>query len=194
LAWSFADGLTARDRRALRLGTIASAAVVVVALAWPASRRAAEREEAIAARTSELARLYGLVDSGEALAPQVAARRDRLAGAAQRPLAAATPDLAAGALQSLLQQYADESQLTVVQLDAAGGADTASANGVALPATLVATGDVYAVADLLSRVELGAVLLDVRELSVQVLPGQRGASGHERLQVTLVVRAPVVGR
>jgi hypothetical protein len=193
LASSFADALSPRDRRALRLGAIASAVVLAVAVGAPALRRALDREAAIAARSAELARLRGLADGGDALlAPALGARREVMAALPQRPLRAETPELAAGALQALLQQMADESQLSVVQLDAAGAADTTRAGTPALPATLVATGDVYAVADLLSRVEQGAVLLEVHECTVQALAGQRGASGQERLQVTLVLRAPVV--
>lgn len=193
MASSFADGLSPRDRRALRLGVVASAVVVVVALGLPAARHWRAREDAIAARTAELARLRGLAEGGDALlAPALGARRELMAGLPHRPLRAESPDLAAGALQALLQQYADDSQLTVLQLDAAGAPDTTSAGTPALPATLVATGDIYAVADLLSRVEQGAVLLEIRDATVQALAGQRGASGHERLQVTLTLRAPVV--
>lgn len=193
MASSFADGLSPRDRRALRLGTIATAVVVLAAVCLPVARRTLDREAAIAARVAELARLDGLTQHGEALTPLVAARRERLSGSPQRPLAAASPDLAAGALQALLQQYADESQLTVAQLDATGAPDTSAAGGTALPATLVATGDVHGVADLLARLEQGAVLLEIRECTVQVLAGQRTAAGQERLQLTVVVRAPVVG-
>jgi len=92
----------------------------------------------------------------------------------------------------VLQRYADESQLSVSELNVSGEPDSTSVPLAALPATLIALGDVYAVADLLSRVQHGSTLLDVRELTVQVNPARRAAGGGELLQLTLLVRAPFV--
>ncbi|MDX2183251.1 MAG: hypothetical protein SFW08_04625 [Gemmatimonadaceae bacterium] len=184
--------MNARDRRALRWGAAASALVVLAAIALPLARRVAEREALIDARTTELARLRGVIADSGSVPAALSLRQTRNAQLTQRPIRSETFATAAGVLQTLLQQYADESQLTVAQLDAAGAADSTSNGAAALPATLVATGDLYGVRDLLSRLERGAVLLEVRELTVQALPGQLGASGHERLQVTVVLRAPVM--
>jgi hypothetical protein len=105
---------------------------------------------------------------------------------------ASTAALAAGVLQGVLQRYADESQLSVSELNVSGEPDTTAVPLAALPATLIALGDVYGVADLLARVQHGSTLLDVREMTVQVNPARRANGGGELLQLTLVVRAPFV--
>jgi hypothetical protein len=184
--------MSPRDRRALRWGAAASALVVAIAIALPLVRRVADREALIDARAMELARLRGVLADSASVPAALSLRQSRNAQLAQRPIRGATLATAAGSLQTLLQQYADDSQLTVAQLDAAGDPDSTASGALALPATLVATGDLYGVRDLLSRLERGSVLLEVRELTVQALPGQLGVSGHERLQVTVVLRAPVV--
>ena len=63
-----------------------------------------------------------------------------------------------------------------------------------MPATLIALGDVYGVADLLARVQQGSALLEVREMTIQVNPARRADGGGELLQLTLAVRAPFVPR
>lgn len=119
-------------------------------------------------------------------------REARAAEFTQRPVTATTAALAAGVLQGVLQRYADESQLSVSELNVSGEPDTTAVPLAALPATLIALGDVYGVADLLDRVEHGSTLLDVREMTVQVNPARRADGGGELLQLTLVVRAPFV--
>ncbi len=187
-----AEGLSPRDRRSLRIGACAVACVLLIASIIPVSRRWSDRESLISARRGERARLQGLTSAESTLRTAVDSRVARAAGFPQRPVSGATGALAAGVLQSVLQRYADESQLSVSELNVVGEPDSISAPFAALPATLIALGDVFGVADLLSRVEQGSTLLEVRELTVQVNPARRADGGGELLQVTLVVRAPFV--
>jgi hypothetical protein len=150
------------------------------------------RESLIAAKRDELSRLRGLQTATPMLREAVALREARAAEFPQRPVSAPTAALAAGVLQGVLQRYADESQLSVSELNVAGEPDTTAVPLAALPATLIALGDVYGVADLLDRVQHGNTLLEVREMTVQVNPARKADGGGELLQLTLVVRAPFV--
>jgi type II secretory pathway component PulM len=188
----FADGLSARDRRTLVLGAVAVACVLAMAWLIPVARGWAANEARITAMRQQLAQLQGIQRATPMLQAAVATREARAADFPQRPVAASTAALAAGVLQGVLQRYADESQLSVSELNVSGEPDSTSVPLAALPATLIALGDVYAVADLLTRVQHGSTLLDVRELTVQVNPARRTTGGGELLQLTLVVRAPFV--
>ncbi len=187
-----ADGLSARDRRTLGWGAVAVACVLLMSAAIPVGRQWIDREALIAARRGELARLHGVKGAESMLRTALDTRSARAAEYPQRPVSAGTAALAAGVLQGVLQRYADESQLSVSELNVSGEPDSTAVPLAALPATLIALGDVYGVADLLSRVQNGNTLLDVRELTVQVNPSRRADGGGELLQVTLVVRAPFV--
>lgn len=187
-----ADGLSARDRRTLMLGAVAVACVLVLYTLIPFVRQWSDREQLITARRGELSRLRGVKSAESMLRNAVNARLARAEEYSQRPVSAATAPLAAGVLQGVLQRYSDDSQLSVSELNVAGEPDSTAVPLAALPATLIALGDVYGVADLLSRVQHGSTLLEVRELTVQVNPARRADGGGELLQVTLVVRAPFV--
>lgn len=187
-----AEGLSARDRRTLTLGAVAVACVLTAYALIPVTRQWSDRETLITARRGELARLRGLQEAAPVLRTALATREARAAEFPQRPVRASTAALAAGVLQGVLQRYADESQLSVSELNVSGEPDTTAVPLAALPATLIALGDVYGVADLLARVQHGSTLLDVREMTVQVNPARRANGGGELLQLTLVVRAPFV--
>jgi hypothetical protein len=187
-----ADGLSARDRRTLSWGAVAVACVLAVSMLIPIVRKWSDREALIAARRGELARLGGVKGAESMLRTAVNARESRAAEFPQRPVSAATAALAAGVLQGVLQRYADESQLSVSELNVSGEPDSTAVPLAALPATLIALGDVYGIADLLSRVQNGNTLLEVRELTVQINPARRADGGGELLQATLTVRAPFV--
>jgi type II secretory pathway component PulM len=186
------SGLAPRDRRALQWGAAAACVVVLVALLLPYVRVWRDREALISARHDELARLRGL----QASAPSLRAIADRLEARAgtypQRPVAASTAALAAGVLQQVLQRYADDCQLSVSELNVSGEPDSTAVPLGGVPATIIALGDVYGVSEFLARVQEGATLLEVRELSIQVNPARRADGGGELLQVTLAVRAPFV--
>lgn len=166
--------------------------VLATSLLIPKAREWADREARITALRDQLGQLQGIQRDVPMLQAAVVAREARAAEFPQRPVSAATAALAAGVLQGVLQRYADESQLSVSELNVSGEPDSTSIPLAALPATLIALGDVYGVADLLARVQHGSMLLDVRELTVQVNPARRAAGGGELLQLTMVVRAPFV--
>ena len=187
-----AEGITARDRRTLQLGAVAVACVLLLWVAIPFVRSWSEREALITARRDELARLAGVTAAAPMLRDAVAARSARAQEFAQRPVEASTAALAAGVLQGIVQRYADDSQMSVSELNVSGEPDSASVALAALPATLIALGDVYGVADLIDRVQHGTTLLEIRELTVQVNPSRRADGGGELLQVTMVMRAPFV--
>ena len=187
-----AEGISARDRRTLLLGAVAVVCVLLLWVAIPFVRSWSEREALITARRDELARLAGVTAAAPMLREAVAARSARAQEFAQRPVEAATAALAAGVLQGIVQRYADDSQMSVSELNVSGEPDSASVALAALPATLIALGDVYGVADLIDRVQHGTTLLDIRELTVQVNPSRRADGGGELLQVTMVMRAPFV--
>ncbi len=166
--------------------------VLLLAGAIPLARQWSDREALIAARRGELARLHGMKEEAPTLRLAVDQRSARASEYPQRPVSAGTAALAAGVLQAELQRYADASQLSVSELNVSGEPDSTAVPLAALPGTLIALGDVYGVADLLSRVQHGGTLLEVRELTVQVNPARKATGGGELLQVTLVVRAPFV--
>ena len=114
------------------------------------------------------------------------------AGSIERPrlLAARSPALAGSALQTLVQGYADESGITVRELNVAGAPDSTASGGTeAIPATVSAIGDIWGVSNFVSRLQHGTTLIDIREIGVSPNPALRG----ELLQLSLVLRAPYAG-
>jgi hypothetical protein len=144
------------------------------------------REQRIAANTEKLARLRGLVQHESDLQNIVRERSSALAGRDQRMLTARTPALAASHLQAVLQEFANRSRVTVSQLDVTGVPDSASASLPMIPANISAIGDIYGVTDMLSLIQHGAMLFQIRELRVRPNPALKG----NLLQMTLSLRAP----
>ena len=157
----------------------------------PLARRWSAREELIATRAEQVARLRWLAAHEPELRRLAAARLAR-AGSVERPrlLAGRSPALAASALQTLVQGYADEAGVTVRELNVAGSPDSAASNGAeAIPATVSAVGDIWGVSNFVSRIQHGTTLIDVREIGVSPNSALRG----ELLQLSLVLRAPYAG-
>jgi hypothetical protein len=179
---AFASTVSPRDRRALTRGGIAAALVVAMAWALPTVRRKAERERDIAAAADGLARVLGAVQQRESIASRVAVRD---AGRQMLRLPVAAPSLAQGAalVHESVRALADSSQLTVVQVETP---DTSEAIAV----QLVATGDVFGVAEFLERIQRSTMAMGIRALRVERLAGQRTAAGDERLQLTVTLSAP----
>ena len=183
--------LEPRERR-----TIATAAAVL-AVAFgivygilPYARRWTAREDLIAMRAEQVARLRWLAANEPSLEKAASERLARGTGV-ERPrlLAGRSAALAASALQTVVQGYADEAGITVRELNVAGAPDSAVAGVESIPATVSAIGDIWSVSDFVSRLQHGATLIDIREIGVSPNPALRG----ELLQLSLVLRAPYGG-
>jgi hypothetical protein len=186
----FGRRLRSRERRSLVIGGVVS--VVALAVAYgilPAARRWQLREEAIATEMERVTRLRGLVAHEDRLREVVSERTSALAAEPQRLLAGRTPALAAAALQSLIQGFADQSRVTVSRLDVVGAPDSAPEGLPAIPATVSALGDIYGMTELLQRIRSAPVRLELSEVSVRPNPALRG----DLLQMTLILSAPYVG-
>jgi hypothetical protein len=184
--------LEPRERRTIAI----SAAVLGVAVVFaygilPFAKRWSAREDLIATRAAQVARLEWLA-SHESELQQASAHQIAQSGSLDRPrlLAARSTALAASVLQTLVQSYADESGITVRELNVAGAPDSVATSGAeTIPATISAIGDVRGVADFVSRLQHGTTLIDIREIGVSPNPALRG----ELLQLSLVLRAPYAG-
>jgi type II secretory pathway component PulM len=169
--------LSLRERRVVAAGGLVS--VVALLLAWvalPFAHRWQDREAAIGAKQSQLGRLRALTE-GEAISRQALATRQRERGALrQRLLTGATPALAASSLQALLQDYADQSRVTLDRVDLVAEPGVVAEGGLpAIPVQLSAQGDIYGLADLLARLQYGGKLLVIDELRVNA--GQADGDG-----------------
>lgn len=181
----------ARERRTIAIGgTVLAVAVLVTTVILPTVARWRDREALIDALRRQRAQLVALGTHREALEHSVALRAASAEALPVRLLRGRTPALAASALQSLLQDYASASRVSVTRLDVASLVDSASAETAApsIPATISAVCDIYGLADFLSRIEHGHRLLEVTELSVSPNSTLRG----ELLQLSLSLRAPYV--
>jgi hypothetical protein len=186
----FGRRLRARERRALLIGGVVS--VVALAIVYgvlPFARRWQLREDEIATETERVERLRGLVAHEDRLRDVVAERTRALAAEPQRLLAGRTPALAAASLQSRIQEYADQSRVTVSRLDVVGAPNSTPEGLPAIPATVSAVGDIYGMIELIVLLQRGPVRLELTEVSVRPNPALRG----DLLQMTLTLSAPYVG-
>lgn len=180
--------LEPRERRTIAIAsTVLAVAVVFTYGVLPFVRHWSAREALIATRAEQVARLRWLATHQTEL-QQVAASRAAQASSVARPrlLSGRSPALAASLLQTIVQGYADEAGITVSQLNVSGAADSSAAGVTSVPATLSAVGDIYGVADFVSRVQHGTTLIEIREIGVSPNPALRG----ELLQLSLSLRAP----
>jgi hypothetical protein len=183
--------LEPRERRTIAIaGTVLGVAMLVTYGILPFARRWSAREDLIATRAEQVARLRWLAEHEPELRRAAAQRLTRV-GSVDRPrlLAGKSPALAASALQTLVQSYADESGVTVRELNVAGAPDSTSSGDEAIPATVSAIGDIYGVSGFVSKLQHGTTLIDIREIGVSPNPALKG----ELLQLTLVLRAPYGG-
>ena len=184
--------LEPRERRTIAIaGAVLGFALLFAYGILPYARRWSAREDLIATRAEQVARLEWLA-AHEPELRRAAAERIARAGNGDHPrlLTARSPALAASSLQTLVQGYADESGVTVRELNVAGAPDSASVAGAeTIPATVSAIGDIWGVSSFVSRLQHGTTLIDVREIGVSPNPALRG----ELLQLSLVLRAPYGG-
>jgi type II secretory pathway component PulM len=172
--------ISARERRFVLAGAIASATLVVLVLiVLPFARRWTARETTYAASREQWARLAGLAAGGGRLRRDRDAQRMAQSTEQARLVTGATPALAASSLQGLLQRYAGESAVQLDRVDVAGQPRTDEGGLLAIPVHLQGQGDVYGLVDFLYRLQAGERLLVIEEMTVNA--GAWDADGRQTL-------------
>lgn len=159
-------------------------AIIVVALV-PKVREWRAREARIAAAQAQLQELSNVVQNQAALDSLIQRSESELALRPQRVLRSRSRALAASALQSLVQEMAEASNVTVTRLDVAN-----TVNSGDLPITLSATGDIFGLAELLRQIRAARYAVVVDKLQAQNNSALRGAP--DVLQIALSLHAPVI--
>lgn len=182
-------GLALRDRRALLLGAMVVAGVVVGFRGPPAWRRwRAEARRAAAEMMSRVARTEAALAGFSSSLDSLEARTGRLRNLAPALLSGETPSEAASNLAGVVLELA---RMSSVRLDAVDvRIDTAGA--LPLPRVTVeaqATADIVGLASLIHAIERGPTLLAVRRLAVR----PQTLEGPSDKVETLVVRFTVEG-
>lgn len=172
--------LTSRERRVVIAGAVASVLIVFGALVVaPFVRHWRGREDSIAAKAEQLARLEALAASEDMLQRSAVELRDALGRRDQSLLEGSTVALAGSALQSLVRSYGERSRVSILRLDPAGSAGrdgedgTGSVDVAPIALSLTAEGDIYGLVDLLYYLQNGETLLVVDELRVNSPRGSR---------------------
>jgi hypothetical protein len=208
--------LASRERRVVTGGIL----VVVVALVTstvllPFARSWHARELRLGAARAELATLASLVARAGSLDAAAQRADAELTRRGRRVFRARSIALAASALQSYLQDASDASRIVVTRLDVTSDAAPDAPSDVPAPsttnasnanasiegsstdfsssavsATLSAQCDIYGLAELLALFSQGPRVVQVSRMTVLSNSSLRGAP--DMLQVTLVLRAPVV--
>ena len=164
---------------------IVALAVLVVFVITPFAKRWSEREAQIEAAQRQFNHLNALFINQAATNAMVTQREVSMSLQPTRVLRAKSRALAASALQSMVQDMAEASHITVTRLDIA----TVVA-GTDVPLTLSANGDIYGLTDLLRQFRNSRYVVDVDKMLVQVNSALRGAP--DVLQMTLSLHAPVI--
>lgn len=179
------DGMT-REQRTIAAGAIVVAVAVLINFGLvPRLRDWNVREQRLTAARAKLAEVSGFVGNQSQLNALIDAQEMQLAAQPRRVLRARSRALAASALQSLVQDLADASNVTVTRLDVAN-LETAGD----LPITLAANGDIYGLANLLQQIRSARYAVVVDKLTSQNNTALRGAP--DVLQITLSLHAPVI--
>lgn len=160
--------LSRRERRIVAAGAVISVLALLTAwVAVPFVRRWQDREATIAAKEIQLGQLRALVEGEAATQKALFARQRTRPALWERLVTGATPALAASSVQSLLQDYADRSRVTLDRVDVVAEPGAASNESLpAIPVRLSGQGDIYGLADLLTNLQHGGKLLVVDELRV----------------------------
>jgi hypothetical protein len=179
--------LEPRERRVVAGGAVVSA--MLLATVWlvvPFAQHWSRRDARLAAAREHWARLATLVTSTGRLRQMLEEARQGSAADTNRLIAGATPALAASALQDLVQRDAAQSAVQLERVDAAGEPHVDKPGLLAIPVQLQARGDLYGLVDFLDRLDRGAPLLVVDELTVDAGLDE----GDDGAAVTAAARAP----
>ena len=180
--------LEPRERRTLTAGTaLVAVAALAVWVVFPFARHWSAREDAIDGARARLARLRSVAGHEVELAGQVRRQDEQLDAGGVRLLRARTPSLAASALQTLVQDYARASRVSVSRLDVAGLPEAGGALPF-VPASVSATSDIYGISSFLRRLQHGPTLLEITLVAVAPNPTLRG----NLLQLSVTMRAPIL--
>jgi predicted component of type VI protein secretion system len=183
----FGRAIEPRERRTLALAALVSVVALVSAYGVvPFARRWTAREESIAAKREQLARLQWLARNEPRLTRTAEERERALDAGPRRLIVGESANLASAELQRAMLELAEASQLEVQQVDVANAADAAS-SATHIGARLTAAGDVVGLAELLERIARGPTFAEVQELDVQP-----NAARGELLTISVAVRAPWV--
>ena len=174
----------ARPRSYAGVSWLVALALLILVLV-PQVRRWRARETRMAAAHGQLQDLANVVQNQAALDALIQQHESELALRPQRVLRSRSRALAASALQSLVQEMADASNVTVTRLDVAN-----SANSGDVPITLSANGDIFGLAELLRQIRAARYTVVVDKLQAQNNSALRGAP--DVLQIALSLHAPVI--
>jgi hypothetical protein len=94
--------------------------------------------------------------------------------------------LAGSELQSLLRRLAQQSRVTLTQLDVASAADSSDNGSAIIPATIAGITDIAGLTELLVAIDNAPLAMDVTQFSVHPNPALKG----NLLQLTATLRAP----
>lgn len=184
----FGRPIEPRERRTLLLAAVVSIVALVTAYGvLPFARRWSAREESIAAKREQLARLTWLVQNEARLTRSADARERALDAAPRRLIVGESPSLASAELQRVVLELAETSQLQVQQVDVVSATADAQADGAKVGAHLSAVGDVAGLAEFLERLSRGTTYTQVHEIDVQPNPAR-----SDLLSIAVSVRAPFV--
>lgn len=187
--------ISPRERRTLVVGAATVTALLGLGKGVPAWRRWDGLTRAAARETmAEAARARASVERLGVVRESLDARSARYRALTSRFVAGETPATAAGALASVITEWAARSGLTLgavsVRVDSAAGAPPRSSRGPSLARISVsgdAVGDLAGVTTFLGDLEQGPLLLAVRELALTqpdpAAPGDR----PEMLRVEFVI-------
>lgn len=177
--------LQPRERRTIRIGAAVSVVALLIAFAVvPFIARWRAREELIAARRDEIARLRNVIRKAPELRGALASAEAMASTSPRRVLTARSAALAASELQATLQRLAAAAPLSVSALDVTGEPDSTAVGAV--PASLSAVGDVRAVSAFLAAVRRGPYVMDVSDMRLRPNPSLFG----QPLQLSLSLHAP----
>ncbi|MEO7996721.1 MAG: GspMb/PilO family protein [Gemmatimonadaceae bacterium] len=175
-----------RPRQTIIVGAwIVFAALSIVFGVIPQAKRWGAREQQIRIAETKLRELSGVVNGQSQLDSLVRAQEQALTLQPRRVLRSRSRALAASALQSLVQELAEVSNVTVTRLDVANLESSGD-----LPITLAANGDIYGLANLLQQIRSARYAVVVDKLITQNNSALRGAP--DVLQITLSLHAPVI--
>lgn len=181
--------LEPRERRVVAGGAaISVAALLTVLVVLPFARRWSERADAIAAKREQLTRLRALVEGEASARATVEAGQRAQQARATRLLAGETPDVAASALQELVQGYATEADVALSSFNA--DRVTSDSTLQMIPIRLAGESDVAGLTRLLYDLQHGEKLLLIDEMRINARTPD--ADGVQMLAWSLRLRAPFV--